>query len=285
MKLKKSPTFLLSLVCLLLIACERSPKQGNPIPTENSNPNSNAQQASTNKLTDHENILQVAILGDSQATGGYGQHLSELIRYTSRQSLSYFGAASSGRIGGWINGGFAPIPANAFYGCDAFSEARSCTPAFQEGKRTESIAKIIANHPYIDLYIITLGDNHFYDPASVQTELPRLIKPILNTGAKCAFVTPTEGLGQFANKLTLVGNLKSAIDTVQKETGKTCAFIDSYNVGKDVLKNDTDLQIMRDSVSTDPMKLHPSGAGAKLWARRVFEKLKDLRLIDTGKNL
>ncbi len=72
---------------------------------------------------------------------------------------------------------------------------------------------------------------------------------------------------------------------MQKETGKTCAFIDSYNVGKDVLKNNADLQIMRDSVSTDPMKLHPRGAGAKLWAERVFEKLKDLRLIDSGKNL
>ena len=285
MKLKLTPLFILSSVCLFFVACGKSPEQGNPVPAENSNPDSNAQQISTNKPTDHEDILQVAILGDSQSTGGYGQRLSELIRYTSRQRLSYFGAASSGRIAGWINGGFAPIPANAFYGCDAFSDARSCAPAFQAGKRTESIANIIANHPYIDLYILTLGDNHFYDPASVKIELPRLIKPILNTGAKCAFVTPTEGLGQFANKLTLIGNLKSAIDAVQKETGKTCAFIDSYNVGKDVLKNNADLQIMRDSVSTDPMKLHPRGAGAKLWAERVFEKLKDLRLIDSGKNL
>lgn len=133
MKLKLMPFFILSSVCLFFIACGKSPEQGNPVPAENSNSVSNAQQVSTNKLTDHEDILQVAILGDSQSTGGYGQRLSELIRYTSRQRLSYFGAASSGRIGGWINGGFAPIPANAFYGCDAFSDARSCA-CFSSGK-------------------------------------------------------------------------------------------------------------------------------------------------------
>ncbi|MEN9530005.1 MAG: hypothetical protein RI932_1878 [Pseudomonadota bacterium] len=224
-------------------------------------------------------VGEVAVLGDSQSTGGYGQRLSELIRYASQQKLSYFGAASSGRIGSWINGGFAPIPANAFYGCDAYTSDKSCAPSTQPGKRTEAIANIIAQHPYIDLYIITLGDNHFFDPASVKSELPRLIKPILNAGARCAFVSPTEGLGQFANKTTLISNLKAANESVQAELGRSCTFIDSYTVGKDVLKNNSDLQLMRDAVAGDPMNLHPRGAGAKLWAERVFEALKLVNLV------
>jgi hypothetical protein len=129
------------------------------------------------------------------------------------------------------------------------------------------------------LYIITLGDNHFFDPASVKSELPRLIKPILNSGARCAFVTPTEGLGQFANKTTLIVNLKAANESVRAELGRSCTLIDSYTVGKDVLKNNSDLQLMRDAVSGDPMKLHPRGAGAKLWAERVFETLKNQGLL------
>ncbi len=74
-------------------------------------------------------IEEVAVLGDSQSTGTYGQRLSELIRSESKQRLSYFGAASSGRIGAWVNGGFAPIPAGAFFGCDAQTSRHvSATP-------------------------------------------------------------------------------------------------------------------------------------------------------------
>lgn len=257
---------------LLAAGCKALPKSPTP---EVSNPNQPQQIVGSQIST----IREVAVLGDSQSTGGYGQRLSELIRYASQQKLSYFGAASSGRIGSWINGGFAPIPAGAFYGCDASTAEKSCTPSTQPGKRTEAIANIIAKHPFIDLYIITLGDNHFFDPASVKSELPRLIKPILNSGARCAFVTPTEGLGQFANKTTLIANLKAANESVRAELGRSCTLIDSYTVGKDVLKNNSDLQLMRDAVSGDPMKLHPRGAGAKLWAERVFETLKNQGLL------
>ena len=101
----------------------------------------------------------------------------------------------------------------------------------------------------------------------------------MNAGARCAFVSPTEGLGQFANKTTLISNLKAANESVQAELGRSCTFIDSYTVGKDVLKNNSDLQLMRDAVAGDPMKLHPRGAGAKLWAERVFEALKLVNLV------
>lgn len=252
--------------CLPTQTGEQKQGEGSPAPL--------LPQSSTGSVREESQApTHVAVLGDSQSTGVYGQRLSDLIRYASTQKLSYFGAASSGRIGGWINGGFSPIPANAYYGCDAFSDSRSCGPTMQAGARTESIQSILANHPYVNLFIITLGDNHFYDPASVKSELPRLIKPILSRGARCAFVTPTEGQGAFANKLDLIANLKAAVTGVEKETGRTCTLIDSYNVGGDVLLNNSDLALMRSSVSADPMKLHPRGAGAKLWAERVYAAL------------
>ena len=219
------------------------------------------------------------MIGDSQSTGGYGQRLGELIRFASKQRLSFFGAASSGRIGSWVYGGFSPIPAGAFYGCESLSSEKSCTQAAQPGKKTTSISSILKNHPQIKVFIITLGDNHFYDPASVQTELPKLINPILSSGAQCAFVTPTEGLGQFSNKLNLIQNIVASLNEVKASTGKTCALIDSYTVGKDVLKNNAALQLLRQSVSADPMQLHPRGAGAKLWAERVFKALVERNLL------
>jgi hypothetical protein len=218
-------------------------------------------------------VEEVAVLGDSQSTGTYGQRLSELIRFASKQRLSYFGAASSGRIDGWVNGGFAPLPAGAFFGCDAQTNTRSCAPQILPNNRTEAVATILSQHRYVDLYIITLGDNHFFDPASVRRELPRLVKPILSSGARCAFVTPTEALGQFADKRTLIGHIKFAVDSIEKDTGRTCTLVDSYTVGGDVLRNNNDLALMRDAVSADPMKLHPRGSGARLWAERVFETL------------
>lgn len=220
-----------------------------------------------------ENIRQVALIGDSQSTGGYGQRLSELIRQTSEQQLVFFGAASSARIGSWIYGGFSPIPANAYYGCDSSGESRSCAPSMQGGRRTEPVSAILKRNSHADLFILTLGDNHFYDPASVRNELPLLVKPILNSGATCAFVTPTEGAGRFADKRNLIANIKAALTDIKNQTGKTCELIDSYSVGADVLKNNSDLQKMRSSVSADPMGLHPQGAGARLWAERVFEAL------------
>ena len=269
-----------SVVSLSLTACSVEPLvkfKNDPVGSENSILGAQPAARSAQEKT---SATHVAILGDSQSTGLYGQRLFELIRYTSKQKISYFGAASSARIGSWIHGGFYPIPINAYFGCDAKTETSSCTPSTQTATKTESINSILSRHPYVSLYIITLGDNHFYDPASVKNELPRLIKPILTSGANCVFVTPTEGLGQFSNKLTLIANLKSAIGSLKTELGRTCTLIDSYTVGKDVLRNESDLQMMRDSVSQDPMKLHPRGPGAKLWAERVFDALKQQELLN-----
>jgi len=244
-----------------------------PADASEQSPKAKPLSSSANARKESADIMNVAVLGDSQSTGGYGNRLSELIRFASKQRLVYFAAASSSRISGWLNGGFTPIPSNGYFGCDSGSAQRSCTPTLQAGRKTEAIATILANHPAVDLYLVTLGDNHFFDPASVNSELPRLIKTILGSGAKCAFVTPTEGLGQFANKLTLIANLKSAVNSVKSEIGKTCTLIDSYTVGGDVLRTDEDLYVMRSAVLADPMRLHPQGVGARLWAERVFDAL------------
>lgn len=252
---------------------------GELAPTVNDLNSSTHIQDVTTSLKEKSQTTHVAILGDSQSTGTYGQRLGELIRFASQQKLNFFGAASSGRIGSWVNGGFSPIPAGAYFGCESNNSAQSCTPSFQSSKKTVSIGTILQKFEKVDLFIITLGDNHFYDPSSARVELPRLIKPILLAGAQCAFVTPTEGLGQFSNKLSLMKNLISALDDVKSSVGKTCTLIDSYTVGKDVLKNNSDLQLMRRAVSSDPMKLHPRGAGAKLWAERVFAALVSRNLL------
>lgn len=254
----------------------------------NSNADENAYELNSSQPTsvrsgavEQKEILEVAVIGDSQSTGGYGRRLSELIRQSSKQRLVYFGAASSARMGSWVNGGFAPIPSNAYFGCESETDARSCAPSMQSGRRTESINAILRRNSFADLYILTLGDNHFYDSASVRNELPQLVKPILSTGAKCAFVTPTKGTGRFADKRTLISNIKSALDAVKNQIGSTCTLIDSYTVGQDVLKSNADLLLMRDSVSADPMGLHPQGTGARLWAERVFQALLDRKMLNS----
>jgi len=226
-----------------------------------------------------EKIEEIAIIGDSQSTGVYGNRLAELIRSQSRSKLVYFGAASSARIDSWVNGNFSPIPSGAYFGCESVTGKQGCTPTVQPTKRTSSISKLIATYPSIDLYIITLGDNHFFDPSSVISSLPKLIRPILNSGAACVLVTPTVGSGQFANKSKLINNLKSANDMIKNAMGRSCAVIDSYSIGKEILNNQADLELMQSAVSADPMKLHPRGSGAKLWADRVFQSVKNRGLV------
>lgn len=267
MKLR-TPNFTAALLSFGLIACLPISKTSDQNMTVES---SNSPLAIENSAS--QQIQHVAVLGDSQSTGVYGQRLSDLIRFASKQRLSFFGAASSGRVGSWVTGGFTPIPAGAYFGCESRDPAKSCAPVQNSSKRTSSINSILQNFPLIDMFIITLGDNHFYDPASLRSEIPRLIKPILYAGSKCAFVTPTEGLGQFSNKLKVIDSLTAGLRDVEQAMGKTCQLIDSYTVGKDVLKNEADLQLMRNAVSADPMKLHPRGAGARLWAERVFDAL------------
>jgi lysophospholipase L1-like esterase len=269
------PASLSGVIALLFMAaCHSGIGTGSSLsPAQHQDNNSLQTSAGLQGQSSQTEIMQVAVIGDSQSTGGYGQRLSDLIRYASKQQLVYFGAASSARVGSWVSGGFSPIPANAYYGCDSGGVARSCAPSLQSGRRTESISSIMKRNSHADLFILTLGDNHFYDPASIRSELPQLVKPILSSGAKCAFVTPTEGTGRFADKRNLLSNIKSALADIKTQTDTTCEVIDSYSVGADVLKTNTDLQHMRNSVSADPMGLHPQGAGARLWAERVFEAL------------
>lgn len=243
-------------------------------------PGLSEQQSTTARSAENTGILNVAVLGDSQSTGGYGQRLADLIRNNSVQRLVYFGAASSARIGSWVDGGFTPIPYSAYFGCDSGAVARSCAPQMQLGRQTQSIATIVRQHSFVDLYVLTFGDNHFYDPSSARRDIPRLVTPILKSGAKCAFVTPTEGVGKFANKLELIRQIKLGLEDVKNANGSTCALVDSYTVGGDVLKTDSDLQLMRNASAQDPMGLHPQGSGARLWGERVFEALLKLRLLD-----
>lgn len=284
LNLRKSILCVLSLIPTLVSGCGLSKNtQWNDLTrTGEIQSETTTSQSLTNQRSSSESdeILHVAVIGDSQSTGGYGQRLSDLILNAAKQRLVYFGAASSARINSWTYGGFSPIPANAYFGCDSATDARSCKPGMKPGQRTESIGSIIKNNPYVDLYILTLGDNHIYDPASVRAELPGLLKPILKTGARCAFVTPTVGVGRFSDKETLIGNLKSALDGVKSELGSTCYFIDSYHVGQQVLKTQSDLQTMRNASAQDPMGLHPQGSGARLWGERVFEALVNLGLLD-----
>ncbi|NBW80270.1 hypothetical protein EBR21_00815 [bacterium] len=241
---------------------------------------SSAPQSSSSRGAETSGILHVAVLGDSQSTGGYGQRLADLIRNASVQRLVYFGAASSARIGSWVDGGFTPIPYSAYFGCDSQTDAHSCAPQMQPGRQTQSIATIVRQHPYVDLYVLTFGDNHFYDPSSARRDIPRLVTPILKSGAKCAFVTPTEGVGKFANKLELIRQIKLGLDDVESANGSTCVLVDSYTVGGDVLKTDSDLQLMRNASAQDPMGLHPQGSGARLWGERVFDALLKRGLLD-----
>ena len=175
LSLRKSITCALGLIPILVSGCGLS--QSHRLNDALVNPEIQSEATSPQSLTkpsssaESDEILHVAVIGDSQSTGGYGQRLSDLILNAAKQRLVYFGAASSARINSWTYGGFSPIPANAYFGCDSATDARSCKPSMKPGQRTESIATIIKNNPYVDLYILTLGDNHIYDPASVRVDL------------------------------------------------------------------------------------------------------------------
>ncbi|MEY3902449.1 MAG: hypothetical protein RL189_1755 [Pseudomonadota bacterium] len=266
----------ISLLSSSLTACGTNVGQA----VENNQSDAETSSSAAELTRENSGIASVAVLGDSQSTGGYGRRLSELIRASSKQRLVYFGAASSARVGSWVSGGFNPIPAGAYFGCASGADGRSCVPSMQSAGRTESIASILRRPATADLFILNLGDNHFYDPTSVRNELPKLVGPILRSGAKCAFITPTEGTGRFADKRNLMANIKLALDDIKKASGSTCFLIDSYTVGKEVLRTSADLQLMRQSVSADPMGLHPQGSGARLWGERVFDALVGQKLLE-----
>jgi hypothetical protein len=216
---------------------------------------------------------QVAIVGDSQSAGPYGANLSDLIRNNTTAKLNFFGGACSAQIRHWVEGGFTAIPSACFRTCESDDAAPSCSPQVIPGTQTKRIASIIANHPKVDLFIITLGDNHFDSPSTVTREVPLLVNPILEAGRSCVWVTPTRGLERFANKEQLIKTLTDALAAVKAKMGRGCTLVDSYRQGADVLKTNSDLKVMNDSLLNDPMRLHPQGAGAKLWADRVLEKL------------
>ena len=216
----------------------------------------------------------VAVLGDSQAAGSYGARLGNLIRNNTSAKLNFFGSACSAQIYHWVKGGFTAIPSSCFQTCESDDDSPSCSPRMVPGMQTKRIASILANHPKIDLFIITLGDNHFGSNSTIASDVPLLLNPILSEpGRSCVWVTPTRGLGRFANKESLIKALMDALAGVKAKWGRGCTIVDSYHLEKDVLKTDSDLRVMNDSVARDPMLLHPGEAGAKLWADRVMEKL------------
>ena len=216
---------------------------------------------------------QVAIVGDSQSAGPYGARLGDLIRNNTTAKLNFFGGACSAQIRHWVEGGFTAIPSSCFRTCESDDAAPSCSPQVIPGTQTKRIASIIASHPNVDLFIITLGDNHFGAPSTITREVPLLVNPILEANRSCVWVTPTRGLGKFANKEQLIKTLTDALAAVKAKSGRGCTLVDSYRQGADVLKTNSDLKIMNDSLLKDPMLLHPQGAGAILWADRVLEKL------------
>lgn len=67
--------------------------------------------------------------------------------------------------------------------------------------------------------------------------------------------------------------ISAGLELVRKNLGRTCTLINSYHVGEDVLRTTADLDLLRRSVSQDPMGLHPQGSGARLWGERVFDAL------------
>jgi hypothetical protein len=217
-------------------------------------------------------VKNVAVLGDSQTAGDYGARLADRIIKDSQQRLLFFGGASSARIHHWIDGNFSAIPSNFFRSCESPGQ-NSCHPALSPGKKTKSIKSILAQFPEIDGYILTLGDNHYYDPASVKSFTKEISELLIKSQKRCAFVTPTLALGKFANKNQMIEGIKSGLNDVKAQYGRTCVFVDSYTFGGDVVKNSNDKAIIEDSVRGDYMKLHPAGKGAYLWADRVFEKL------------
>ena len=223
--------------------------------------------------------VNVAIIGDSQTAGDYGARLAKRVREDSKQRLLFFGGASSARIHHWIDGGFSAIPSSFFRSCESPAQS-SCTPTLTPGKRTRSLKSIFTLFPEIDGYIVTLGDNHYYDPGSVRAYTKEMTKLLITSGKRCAFVTPTLALGKFANKDVIVDGIKQGLKDVEAEHGSACTLIDSYSFGGDVVKTINDKRIIEDSVRNDSMKLHPAGEGAHLWADRVFEKLMQDNFLD-----
>ena len=230
-------------------------------------------KSSDTSSLDTSPIKTVAIIGDSQTAGEYGAQLASRVLNDSKQRMTYFGGASSARIHHWIDGGFAAIPADFFRTCESPSGDVSCTPSLKPGTKTRSINSIISSFPEIDAFIITLGDNHLYDPVSAEPFTNELTDLLLSKGKKCAFVTPTLGLGKFKDKETLMKSIERGLEKARSKYGRTCVFVDSYHMGKDVIKNQSDKATLEASLERDYMKLHPSGEGAKLWANRVFEAL------------
>jgi hypothetical protein len=233
-----------------------------------------AEASLASDLKNGQAAKHVAILGDSQAAGSYGARLGDLIRNNTSAKLNFFGSACSAQIYHWVKGGFTAIPSSCFQTCESNDNSPSCPPTMSPGMQTKRIASILSNHPKIDLFIITLGDNHFGSNSTITSDVPLLLNPILSEpGRSCVWVTPTRGLGKFANKESLIKTLMDALAGVKAKWGRGCTIVDSYHLGKDVVKTDSDMKVMNDSLESDPMKLHPQGAGAKLWADRVIEKL------------
>lgn len=226
-----------------------------------------------------EQTKNIAIIGDSQTAGDYGKRLAERIIYNSSQKLVYFGGASSARIHHWIDGGFTAIPSNAFRSCQSGGN-QSCKPTLTANKQTQSIKSIMNQYPKIDSFIITLGDNHYYDPNSTASFTQELVEEIISAGRKCAFITPTIALGKFKDKSIMLAGIKQGIEKVRLKHSRTCLLIDSYTFGSDVIKTNPDRDLITKSLQADSMGLHPSGVGAKLWADRVFDKLLAERFLD-----
>ena len=233
------------------------------IPAKNSKPAS----------IDMSAIEAVGVIGDSQTAGEYGAQLAKRILTDSKQRMTFFGGASSARIHHWIDGGFTAIPSDFFRTCESQSGDVSCNPSLKPGTKTRSLKSIISSFPEIDAFIITLGDNHLYDPVSAEPFTNEMTDFLIKSGKKCAFVSPTLGLGKFKNKETLMKSIVRGLEKTRTKHGTTCVFIDSYHMGKDVVKTTSDKSLLEASLERDYMKLHPSGEAAKLWANRVFEAL------------
>ena len=223
--------------------------------------------------------VNVAVIGDSQTAGDYGARLAKRVREDSKQRLLYFGSASSARIHHWIDGGFSAIPSSFFRSCESPAEF-NCNPILTPGKKTRSLNSILSLFPEIDGYIVTLGDNHYYDPGSVRAYTKEITKLLISSGKRSAFVTPTLALGYFSNKDKIVDGIKQGLQDVEAEYDSTCTLIDSYSLGDDVIKTINDKKVIENSVKNDSMKLHPAGDGAHLWADRVFEKLLQDNFLD-----
>jgi hypothetical protein len=216
---------------------------------------------------------RIAIITDSQGSAEFGKHLHGRIRSDTPHAINYYSAFCSARIDHYVKGGFTGIPRNCTKYCE--SKGSSCTITSATGRTSQSAKTIMAQNPAIDSFVIVLGDNHFSYPAGIKTWIPKLVKPIIEANKKCFWVSPTVGIGKFTNKDQVIDRIKQGLASVERELGRTCTLIDSYNVGGDVLKSNSDKAVVVKSLRNDPMGLHPSGAGARLWADGVYSAIKD----------